>query len=128
MGALENIGNYIGISYAEKDCYQLIKLFYREQLSKHLPNYDLLYDDSNDAAETKPVIENSIASGKWLKVDEPEQFDVIVFNLAGLPVHCGMNINGKDFLHSLYGCNSVIESLESITWQRRVYGYYRWVS
>lgn len=61
---------------------------------------------------------------KFIKVDEPEFGDIIVFTVFGLPCHIGLYVDGIRFFHSRRGVNATLEKLS--IWKKRVVGYYRW--
>ena len=125
------IADFIGLPYKPKgrnfsgvDCYGVAYLFQREIMGNEVPSYAENYSDP----DARGSVANAIVSnaGNWLAVDTPERGDVILFNLLGLPVHCGVYVGDGDFLHSLKGTQTCIERLDSITWSKRIYRIIRW--
>lgn len=121
----------IGIPYQEhgrtlsgSDCMGIVYLFNRK-LGKQVPDYRTEYASSIDPEAVNQVVEQH--QSEWLEVEEPEVGDLLLFCIRGWPVHVGVYIGGNRFLHSLKGCNSCIERLNSITWNRRLKKVLRWV-
>lgn len=125
------ISDLIGIPYQPKgrtlasvDCWGLACVFHRHLLGQELPSYLNDYTHPNDRKSVADAIVNNY--GNWLQVDEPKFGDIIIFNLLGLPLHCGVYLADGDFIHSLKGSETCIERLDSITWERRVHRIIRW--
>lgn len=129
-----NIGRYIGLPYQDKgrtfagvDCYGICFLFLSEELQLQIPSYT---DDYRDAKH-KVSVSDAFGqySKKWQRVSSGWTLgDVVVFNLGGKPLHCGLLINKNDFLHCLEGTQSCLERLNSVTWSSRIEGVYRWTN
>ena len=126
-----NLAKYIGLPYAPQgrsrqhvDCYGLVYVVYRDEIGVVLPTYTDDYDDPDNSEEVSQAIERH--AGSWKKVLVPQVLDVLVFNMRGLPAHCGLYIGNGDFLHSMKGTATCIERLNSITWAKRLAGCYRW--
>jgi len=125
------IVDYIGLPYKAKgrevsglDCYGLVYLFYRDKLGLKIPSYSEDYLHSEHWSSVAEAIIKNLPN--WVKVDKPKYGDMLVFNILGLPVHTGIYLGPNDFLHSFMKTNSCIERLDSITWNRRLQGIYRW--
>jgi len=126
---------YIGIPYVDNgismhgcDCWGLIMLIYQNEYNITLPDYSTQYPDTQALSIISPIVEVEKESDIWYNVETPEEGDIIVFNIKGAPVHCGVYLSNKDFIHNFHGCNSCIESVKSTRWNKRVEGYYRHVS
>ena len=117
--SLESFRKYIGISYGDYDCYEIIQLYYKEVLEKSL---DDLYAARPSKLETESYISNE--KSNFLEVNEPELGDIIVFRIFGLPCHVGMYVNEDIFFHSREYTDACLEKLS--VWKKRVVGYYRW--
>lgn len=102
------------------DCWGLVYLFHGGKI----PSYVDTYTDAEDGGQ----ISSSILTNKkeWEKVETPDYGDVVVINIKGLPVHCGIYLDNNRILHTLAGHDSVVESLNSPKWASRIEGYYRW--
>ena len=123
------IYDYIGIPYKNKgrdlagcDCFGLVKMFYKQELFIYLPEYD--YSDAEDAEDASRTLING--RGEWKEVTKPAFGDVIMLNVAGLPVHIGVVLEHRRMLHSLKGHNSAIELYDGFRWKNRIEGFYRY--
>ena len=62
----------------------------------------------------------------WAQVQQPEVGSVIVFNILGEPFHVGVYIGEDKFIHARDGMDSVVESVNSPKWAKRIEGYYKY--
>jgi murein DD-endopeptidase len=127
-----SVVDFIGLKYLPKgrghdgvDCWGLVQLFYKAELGLSVPSYSEDYQSPTDRSSVSEAIVCNLRN--WVKVDKPEYGDILVFEILGLPLHTGVYIGNNDFLHSFYMTNSCIERLNSVTWNRRLLGIYRWV-
>lgn len=127
------MSGYIGIPYKNRgrdrdglDCWGMAQLWYKEQLGIEIPDYLFAYTSAEDHTSVAEAI--NIHKKMWEKVEEPEYGDVLVFNIKRMPIHVGIKLKGDDFLHSFQGTNSCLERLSSLSWSRRLFEVYRWVS
>lgn len=124
------IDKYIGLPYKDNgrdttgiDCWGLARLYYSQELGIDLPSYSTEYN--GDTSENiKELISQHRES--WIKVDVPEVGDLVLFNIYGEPTHIGICIGDNKFLHSRDGKDSVIESLSSQQWDKRIAGFYKY--
>lgn len=121
---------YIGLPYKDNgrttagiDCWGLACLVYREHLDIELPTLDDSYVGSQDLA-VRELVKHTKES--WISVQEPKLGDICVFNILGEPTHVGIYVGDQKFLHARAGQDSVIESLDSVRWNRRLEGIYRY--
>ena len=125
---------YIGIpfmnqgdSFEGADCYGLACLFNRHELAKELPSYKKLYADSRKHKQAVSAFE--IGRQDWAVVnDAPKYGDLILYRDHGSVSHCGIYLDGRDFLHIREGSTSMIEPLNSIHWASRQENIIRWIS
>ena len=123
----------IGLPYVHKgrdlkgvDCWGLVQVFYREILNIEVPEYLDLYGDAFDAPDVAAAIETG-AARHWEERKAPAEFgDVITFRIMGQVCHCGVSLGGRDFIHAFQGTSVCLESLTSITWNKRIAGVYQW--
>jgi len=123
---------YIGLPYQDNgrttagiDCWGLACLVYREHLGIELPDLNDSYSGSTDIVVKELV---NYTKESWIATKEPKSGDICVFNILGEPTHVGIYIGEGKFLHARAGQDSVIESLSSIRWNRRLEGTYRYNS
>ncbi len=128
-----SILKYIGIpyvvgkeSYDEADCYGLCKLYAKNELGVILPDYMYTTLDNEAVAEAAILTAKHGLGLGWTKVDKPEHGDIVTFRILGHETHCGIMLEGTQFLHSLAGRMSCIEDLTNINWTHRHAGSYRW--
>ena len=125
-----NFEKYVGIPYAEKgreisgiDCWGLVRLIYKNEYKIDLPSFNAEYESSDDER-----IQELFAQYKegWELVTEPKEGDIVLFRLFGVELHVGLLVDSVNFIHVREHADSVIESLESVKWSKRISGYYRY--
>jgi len=123
---------YIGLPYKHNgrehsgtDCWGLARLVYQEQFGIQLPN--LIADYDGDSGKNISELVN-IQKESWQLVNTPEIPDLCVFKILGQPIHIGIYIGNRNFLHINEGHTSIVESLDSSKWTKRLEGIYRYSS
>ena len=127
------IRKYLGIPFENHgdtfdgvDCYGLAVLFNRHELAKELPSYKKLYANSRDHDQAAGAFE--VGRQDWAIVNDAPKFgDLILYKERGAVTHCGIYLDGRDFLHIREGSTSVIEPLNSIHWASRQENIIRWI-
>jgi hypothetical protein len=121
---------YIGLPYKDNgrdidgiDCWGLVRLYYKEELGIDLPSYTTEYYGRSDPDISSLV---NLYKDNWEKTTEYAPGDVIVFNMLGEPSHVGVYIDNNKFIHCRSGANSVVESLTSSKWTKRIEGVYKY--
>lgn len=119
---------YIGIPFAEMDCWQLICHYYANELGIALPCYLDEYVDADDILNIRRIYDRETANRTWPAVADPRYPDLAVFKINGYLWHVGIVVDEikKMMLHTQRGCSSVIERYDSMRWNRRLYGFYRY--
>lgn len=125
------MNRFIGVPFSDNkesfdgaNCYGLVRLFYREELSIIIPSLDVPSDHSNRVFATflKQI------SMHWNKVEEPDYGDVVAMsqNLAHPKIvqHVGVYIGNGKVLHTLNKINSHVSDIETL--QPIIKGFYRW--
>lgn len=122
---------YVGFKYREKgrvapdlDCYGLVRLFYKEELKIDLPSFDENYEATDDERITDLIAQYKEG---WKKVEFPEVGDLILFRVMGRETHLGVMISSSHFIHVRENMDSVIESISTHRWNKRISGFYRYV-
>ena len=130
-GVLMNIREYIGLDYEDRgrgpnafDCLGFVSYVFRRELNIDLPDFLDTYRSAEDSSGVAAAINKRKVD--WERVDNPRPLDLILFNVLGHPTHVGLFISNDDFLHCFKGTGSCLERLNSLTWGRRVLGFYRW--
>jgi cell wall-associated NlpC family hydrolase len=113
-----SLSNYVGLSYKEYDCYQLLVKIYKELLNIDLPDH--IYQDPFNFTHISQVVNTNVP--QYIEVQNPKPGDIILLRVFGVPSHLGIYINAHKFLHTTKQTGSVIERLDK--WEKRILGYY----
>lgn len=123
---------YVGVPYADKgrdmrgwDCYGMYCFVLAEVMGKKPHTYDSEYPSADyDLAVVKAFAHR----GEWQAVVPGAEVegDGVVFNIGGVPLHCGYVLERGVMLHTLKGRQTCIESYDSALWVRRIEGFYKW--
>lgn len=123
---------YINIKFAEKgrdstgcDCWGLARLIYKNELNIELPDYLDVYNSTNDTEKLAKVIKEE-KEHNWQQPDTGKEFDIIILNMKGRPMHIGVVIKPNYMVHCSKGVNTAIERFDSIKWKNRVIGFARY--
>jgi cell wall-associated NlpC family hydrolase len=114
-----------GYDYQGADCFGLVNLVYREVLNITLPRYDVYTRNSIGCLKEVARTMNT-ERDKWIKVEQPRMFDVVLLRTGTFVWHCGMVISRYRMLHVMEGINSCIEDFTGIMWKERVDGFLRY--
>lgn len=128
------LNELVGIPYRERgrsmqgaDCWGVCLIAGRHLFDIDLPEYfyteaDILRHacehighETHDSPHWVPKFEGPHARGS-----------IHIFRIKGYETHCGIHVGGGQFLHSLPGRNSCIESLTDPAWVLRRTGTYTW--
>jgi cell wall-associated NlpC family hydrolase len=105
------------------DCWGIVRLAARELYGLDMPDY--FYTEATILEHACAHIGREIRGPHWLLVGTPYPLGAVhLFRIKGFVTHCGLNVGGGDFLHSLGGRNSCIERLAD--WRERCTGTYQW--
>jgi cell wall-associated NlpC family hydrolase len=116
---MKEISKFIGISYKEKDCWELAKYFYLDIMGIELKH---IYDGPTPDREISANLINS-SKGEFEEIKEPEFGDIILIKLFGIECHIAVYIGGGLMLHTMKNSGSVIERTSRL--ERQIVGYYR---
>lgn len=126
------IGNYIGLPFKDRgrdeegyDCWGLLRLIYGEVFGVELPTYIDRYKDTKDSESLGPLIRQERENWESIEEGNEKLGDVVVIRIRGQPMHTGLVLGEKKFLHIEDGVDSSIEAYDSIKWTKRVIGFYR---
>lgn len=125
---------YVGIPFKDKgrdqsgtDCWGLIRLVFKTEKSVDLPDLSGDYEDTHDCAGINATYIKE-AQSRWKPVEAGKEkpMDVAVFKIKGMPMHVGIVLSRKRFLHVSRGMDSVIDRYDSLRWRNRIEGFYRY--
>lgn len=112
----------LGRTWEGCDCWGLVRLFYKNEFEIELPGLNG-YDSVKNHRAITGLVEDE--KPKWTKAERPEFGQVIVFNMAGRPVHVAILIDKYLMLHTQTGKQSCLERYQSPRWKNRIEGTYR---
>jgi len=125
-----NFEKYIGIPFQEKgrdtsgvDCWGLVRLIYKQEYNINLPSFSEDYELSDDARIGELFAQYQEG---WETLSSPEPGCAVLFRMFGTESHIGVVVEGHKFIHVREGRDSVIESLESPKWSKRIVGYFKY--
>jgi cell wall-associated NlpC family hydrolase len=116
-----------GRDYEGCDCFGLVWLGFRDVLGITLPKHTDEYEDAGTTTESRAHLGGLVVTHKreWEQVKNPSPMDVVLFRLAGQPIHVGLMIDKKNFIHSEKKRGVSIESVNDIRWTLRKEGVYK---
>lgn len=113
-----------GRDAAGLDCWGLVRLIYKNELDIDLPDYLDVYETTEDRdALSKKIREESES---WLLPETPQEFDVAILNMRGVPMHVGIVTKKNHMIHCARGINTVHENFTISKWKHKIMGYRRW--
>lgn len=125
-----NFEKYIGIPFKEKgrdtigvDCWGLVRLIYKQEYNITLPSFSEDYELSDDARIGELFAQYQEG---WESLDSPEPGCTVLFRMFGTEAHIGIVVDISRFIHVREGRDSVIESLESAKWSKRIVGFFKY--
>ncbi len=117
---------YIGLPFEQFNCWQLVCKVYREQLGIRLPNLEGRYGSPDDKKAVRDLY-NTELPRVWQRVEHPDIFTAVVFNVCGQPWHVGVIVAKTFMLHTFNKIDAVIERYTNKVWNRRIEGFYNYV-
>jgi cell wall-associated NlpC family hydrolase len=124
---------YIGIPFKSKgrgydgvDCWGLLRLIYKDQLSIELPSYTDEYISATNSNSVAEIV--NLYSLNWTKIasGREKMFDAVLFMIKGLPVHIGVVMRFGTMIHVLDERQSCVERYNTSLWKKRIRGFYRY--
>jgi len=102
------------------DCWQLVCRAGRELFGRDYPD-----DFALEQAELAQVFAHE--RQRWLEVDRAamEPGDVVLLTLRGEPVHAGIMVDRRRFLHIMPGAESTLGDIDGLAWRHRIGGFFR---
>lgn len=109
----------IGVPYVKRNCWELVRDFYKIVYDVELKHYCDSIPDSRD--DIKSMIYSNV--GDFEKVDKPLFGDLIIVMIRGIESHIAVYLGNGKMLHSSKTTGSVIDRVAK--WERTISGYYR---
>jgi len=111
-----------GRDYDGWDCWGLLRRGYRDVYNISIHSYDRAYRSIRDTERIKELVVEGKAKNWWEPVIFPREGDTVVLYLEGRPIHVGLMLGDKKFMHTDEGVNTCIQKLSDF----RVEGIYRY--
>ena len=113
---------YIGLPFQKYDCFNLVKLIYKQEYDKYILSTEIKHNQSD-------LINQSYLGevDNWIEVKEPLEGDIAAIRLDSnypkLVTHFGVMINGNQMIHSIEKSGVVVENITK--YYKLVAGFYR---
>jgi len=131
---MTDLRKYVGIPFKPRgrdrtgcDCWGIFRLFYKDEFGIELPSYVNDYESIDNHKKIYSLISKGTEE-KWKQIElGKEQFgDGILFRIMGYPMHVGIIIKKRLFLHVFKGTDSVLEYYDNLIWRKRIAGIFRY--
>ena len=117
-----DVSKYIGIKYSEYNCWELVALFYAQELKINLPKY---YEQrSEDRDKLSGIIYDKKSDYIEVSFENLREYDLLLFYVKGVASHIGVYLGRGKFLHTREDVDTVVESLDK--WKTKLAGIYRY--
>ena len=115
-----------GIGFDGTFCWGLVVLVYCYRRGIILPDYDGCLGQGSDADLRRVLGIIETESGKWFKVKQPKELDVVLFRTGILNRHIGIALDHYRMLHVDKGIKSCVQRFNSLAWKYKLIGFYRY--
>ena len=105
------------------DCWGLVLAVYND-MGVTLPDYGAGIDDVYAVRRTGPAMD--AAKDDWVKIDAPQERDVVLLRRGRLPVHVGLWVRPGVMFHVEDDCHACFERLDNLLWKNKIVGFYTW--
>lgn len=126
---MSRYNDFIGYEWGDQpgqyNCWTFVKEVYQHVHGIDIPSYKEIEYDENKKSEIAVKIKETDLYKEYQKVEDPQEGDAVIFNLAGHPIHIGLMISPTKFIHCARGSLSCIEDVRDTKWKRRVQAFYR---
>lgn len=121
---------YVGLPWldggrdsAGLDCWGLVRLVYEDRFGVELPSLSDGYRDTRDFDAIANLYE--VERCDWIERPGPAPGDVVAFRIIGIPLHVGVIVDARSFLHAWVERGTCLDRLTSPAWRPRILGFYR---
>ena len=129
--SLDKYSGYIGIPYKvcgrqgnELDCWGFVIKIYKELYNIILPDYSDIHTDSTITSASQ-ALTNTELYQEGVHIEVPQEGDILLFSVAGNPLHVGVALNDKIMIHCDRLVGSCIEDYRKPKWIKRLHKIYR---
>ena len=113
-----------GRDYNGADCWQFIRIFYRDVKGVDIPDVFEEYDVNWSVKGKNSFFENYYKL--FNKLEKPELYSIVIFqNKQGITNHGGITLGYGKFIHC---CKDgvLVDNYKKPAWQKRINGFYQW--
>jgi len=103
-----NLSKYVGLSYDDYHCWQLVVAIYKDELGIELPDEPIQMVERNN----------------WIEVEIEHDLDLLLFETIEGP-HVGLCIGEGLMIHSDKHTGVVVERYKRAKWKNRLHAIYR---
>ena len=118
-----------GRDFSGCDCGGLVWLVYKNELGIELPDWREMYSGTRmeNSLELSETVSTMLGeNGVEVQPEDIRPFDVLSFRIGNDPIHVGVAVNKRFFLHTMEGRTVVVqEKLDSPQWRHRLTGCFR---
>lgn len=123
---------YMSVPFVDKgremdgaDCWGLARLIYKDELGIELPDYLDAYEHTLERKAISLHI-SDVYEKNWVKVEEPKEFDLVIVDISGVPMHIGIVTKKDHMIHCSRDVNTAHESLKTSRWKHKIRGFARY--
>ena len=123
---------YVGIPYEDLgrtvtgcDCWGLARLVYEAEMKIILPGYTQGYASAEEQAEVASLIGQETSTSVWGRVDQPKDYDLLLFRHGRHESHVGIYVDQGVMLHMATDDQSKHERFDQGRWKARLVGCFR---
>jgi cell wall-associated NlpC family hydrolase len=127
------ITDFIGIPFTHRgesfkgaDCWGFVRLFYKNWLSKYLPDLSDYYSNSDNYKSCGHVYPLAAGFFKEIKKDEFKKYDIALFRIAGVAVHVGIILDKQTFIHCWDKTGSIISRFDDLNFKNKLDSIWRY--
>ncbi len=125
---------YIRIPFVDKgreragaDCWGLARIIYKDRLGVDLPMFND-HESIKDRKAINAIIKQEMALWQPVPAGEEKEYDIVVFNIVGQPLHIGVVVRSGYMVHCQRGAGTTFEDYRGHRWKNRLEGFCRYAN
>ena len=118
---------YIGIPYADLNCWELAVRVLSERGGVEAPTYSADYTSPEESAELSALIAGERVVSPWVEVEHAQELDIVILwvRRPDRATHVGVAVSGERMLTTSRSTGSVLSTYRRGFWSSRVVGFAR---